>query len=151
MTHWDHLAPRAVVPSDEMFDGPDVVLASQALVASSPSAFGLGVYKSLPEAYDDGEDPALTVALPLFYVSERVAQDRSVGAHKGNPPGVVAGWYLVAAPDELFEVRISPLAGEDSVANTSSSADMLIASVFVDGIEASPGGHAYTRGTIGYE
>jgi hypothetical protein len=63
----------------------------------------------------------------------------------------VAGWYLIAEPDRHFEVRISPLAGENSVTRTSSVADMLIVSVFVDGVEASPGGHAYTVGALGYE
>lgn len=157
-THWNGHDSRAVVPTESMKSCRDVLLGSPLYTSSSPSALALGVYAVVNFTDDDStnigfqcdltadDDDASADSMPLFYVSKQVAEDRS---RCGIP--VTPGWYLVATPGQSFEVRVTPTAGELTVNRTAPTAAALIANVLVDGVDASPGGSAYSPDTLGYE
>jgi hypothetical protein len=167
--HWNRLDSRAIVPDEAMQSSHDVLLAPLPNYAQSPSAFSMGVYscgsiKSSKQGTcgdedddddnddddddDQSDDIAESVAkpMPLLYVSPAVAADR---ADSCSP--IKAGWYLTAHPGQSFEVRVSPTAGASSVERTCATADIIIVSVHVDGLDSSPGGFAFQRSALGCE
>lgn len=83
-----------------MKDSPDVISPDRSSARQSPFPLGLGVYST-------AQDGGMPSPLPLFYVSPLVAAVRAPGYHEQNAPGVHPGWYAMAKPDEIFDVRIS--------------------------------------------
>jgi hypothetical protein len=166
-THWNRLDSRAIVPDETMRASLDVLHAKLPNFTQSPSAFSMGVYScgsmkppkqgASGDEHDDddddddddqSDDTAESVAkpMPLLYVSPAVAADRS-----SNCPPIKAGWYLTAHPGQNFEVRVSPTSGASSVERTCATADIIIVSVHVDGVDSSPGGFAFQRSALGCE
>jgi hypothetical protein len=166
-TQWNRLDSRAIVPGETMKASKDVLSATPPTFSQSASAFALGVYSPGIEktpakrtdsedegdggdvddeaGIDDGLDSVLR-PLPLFYVSPVVAAERA-----GSCPPITPGWYLTAHPGQNFEVRVSPTAGAASVEQTCPTADTIIASVHVDGVDSNPGGYAFRKAVLACE
>lgn len=88
---WDLASPRACKPSAELENAAYVVRGGPLHALHSPLPYGLGVYSV--------DSTGTRKALPLYYVSEKVARARG--------RGVKEGWYVVAVPGVEFELAVT--------------------------------------------
>lgn len=120
--------PRAVVPSKELLKAKHPVEASPEIAQESPYAFGLGISTLLKKEVKEVDEP-----VELEHVEEEEEDDDgdpyerrpeslylvSPFAAKQRPVEVKSGYYLPAAPGPPFEVIITPLKKEKSMAKLS--------------------------------
>ncbi|KNC79998.1 hypothetical protein SARC_07630 [Sphaeroforma arctica JP610] len=108
---WNHKDARAFVPTAEMDKMRDVLQYRTRFARASVSGYAMGLY-----AVPDANDPELRnqrqkpTPLPLYYVSPSAVEHRkSLGVSD-----LKAGWYVKATEGQCFQVRVTPLHGEDS-------------------------------------
>eukprot|EP00177_Eucheuma_denticulatum_P006554 GFKZ01011931.1.p1 GENE.GFKZ01011931.1~~GFKZ01011931.1.p1 ORF type:complete len:373 (+),score=10.14 GFKZ01011931.1:77-1120(+) len=95
-------------------------------MAASPYPLGLGV------SLTSSSSRSRRKSLPLYYVSERVAIERSPCSHQRNPSGVLPGWYLVAQPNMEFEVVMTKV--NAVMPGKGSGGNQFSAALYVDGV-----------------
>lgn len=123
---WDGIEARAVVPSSSLSRARDVVCPTNTDITASPYPLGLGVSLLTSSSKFLG-----SMAMPLLYVSETVARERSPYANRKNPSGVEPGWYLIAQPGMQFEVVLTKV---NSMLPKVGNEDQFSTRLFVDGI-----------------
>lgn len=114
-----YIVSTAFVPTPEMFRSPVPLLGTTAQAMASPYPFGIGIYTIDSEGRKK--------ALPIYYVSPKMAAERGGGLR--------TGWYVVAVPETVFEVRLTNIQSSFPSINgvKISNGHEVLASLQVDG------------------
>lgn len=128
--------PRAFVPTDMNNMSRDVQSGSQMDPHLSPFPFALCLFVGVGERGGDNDRARphmyqIPQPLPLYYVSSAVAKDRDPERNRKNQSGVREGWYVIARPETVFQVRYAVI---NRKWTGNSLEDLLISQTHVDGV-----------------
>ncbi|KNC87520.1 hypothetical protein SARC_00344 [Sphaeroforma arctica JP610] len=130
---WNQTDPRACLPSPAMLISEDVLAFNEHMRVESPWKFGLGLYVASQSKSSDvkpGKELKDELKpMPLFYVSPKVAEDRSKKCPKVEP-----GFYVCAEAGKRFEIRVSPFS-PNATRQLAPKYDSMILHMYVDGVK----------------